>query len=64
MDRYVTKPNNQKLASIQCRASTNTLALVIIDEISNMGPELLGQVEKRLRDMMGNDRPFGGPPFS
>lgn len=60
MDHYVTKPNNQKLASIQCRAGTNTLALVIIDEISNMGPELLGQVEKRLRDMMDNDRPFGG----
>lgn len=60
MDRYLSKPSDQKLASIQCRAGTNSLALIVIDEISNMGPELLGQVEKRLRDMMDNDHPFGG----
>jgi hypothetical protein len=56
---YLSKPNNLKLVTIQQQAQHLTLALLIIDKISNVGPEMLAQIELRVRQIMENDLPFG-----
>jgi hypothetical protein len=47
------------LATLQQQAQHQSLALLVIDEISNVGPEMLAQIELRLRHIMENDLPFG-----
>jgi hypothetical protein len=57
---YLSKPNHFKLATLQQQAKHQSLALLVIDEISYVGPEMLAQIELRLRQIMENDLPFGG----
>ena len=59
-NKYVEKLDASRLASIQEHAQHETLALLIIDEISNVSPDMLAQMEKREREKMNNDLPFGG----
>ncbi len=58
--KYLEKLNPTKLLSIQERAQHLKLALLIIDEISFVGPEMFAQVDRRLRQIMQNNEPFGG----
>ncbi len=57
---YLPKLNALQLATLQERIQHQTLALLYIDEISFVSPELLAQVDHRAREIMGNNEPFGG----
>lgn len=57
---YLPKPNDLILATMQENAQNETLALILIDEISNIGPEMFAQIEMRMRQIMQSDLPFGG----
>jgi hypothetical protein len=59
-DYIYQNQKNLKLLTLQQQAQHLTLALLIIDEISNVGPEMLAQIELRIRQIMENDLPFGG----
>jgi len=49
---FVPKLKNDKKIQLQNRLRTTSLGLVIIDEVSAIGPQMMGQIEWRLRDIM------------
>ena len=57
---YLPKPDTLKLVILQKQAKQSSLALILIDEISNMGAEMFSQIEKRCRQIMNIDVLFGG----
>lgn len=57
---FLTCPNSKDLANLRSRFDLKTLSLLIIDEISCITASFLGRIEKRLREIMGKDEPFGG----
>ena len=57
---WLPLPKLQQLAKMQSRVNTSTLCMVVIDEISYMGPIIFGQVEARLRSLMASNDTFGG----
>lgn len=48
------------LNRIRLRLKTNTLLGIIVDEVSNMHAETLGQIDNRLQQVMATNSPFGG----
>ncbi len=52
--------NQATLTKLQLRVSAKMLGAVLIDEISNFGPAMLGQIDKRLRQIMENDLTLRG----
>jgi PIF1-like helicase len=59
-DTYLEKPSPTKLSMLQNQVQHNTLALLLIDEISNLGPVMFGLIENRIRPIMENDEMYGG----
>jgi len=57
---YLSCPVDKVLADLRSRFDLNTLSLLVIDEISCITASFLGRIEKRLREIMGKDEPFGG----
>jgi ATP-dependent DNA helicase PIF1 len=50
-----------KLNQLRSRLSTSKLVMLVIDEISYSTPETIGQIDNRLRQLMGKPEiPFGG----
>ena len=56
-DDYVPL-SNEKLASL--KESLGDVKIMIIDEISMVGSDMLLTIHRRLCDIMGNEEPFGG----
>ncbi len=59
-DAYLEKPSPTNLSALQNRVQHTTLALLLIDEISNLGPVMFGHIENRMRHIMENDELYGG----
>lgn len=59
-DTYLEKPSPTNLSMLQNRVQHNTLALLLIDEISNLGPVMFGHIENRMRHIMDNDDLYRG----
>jgi hypothetical protein len=59
-DSCLEKPTVTTLQNLRDRAQASTIALVLIDEISNVGPRLYGHINTRLQPIMENDEFFGG----
>ena len=49
-----------QLNHLRKRLNPETLAFLIIDEASNVSPDMLAQIEKRVKQLCSNDLPFGG----
>ena len=56
-DDYISLAN-EKLAEV--KEAIGQIKLLIIDEISMVGSDMLLTMHRRLTDIMGNDDPFGG----
>ena len=50
----------EQLIRSQNRLKHKTLAIVILDEMSYIGHQMHAQIDKRLRNIMGVDEPYGG----
>ncbi|XP_060596137.1 uncharacterized protein LOC132750210 [Ruditapes philippinarum] len=50
--------SRERLASM--KESVGDVKLIVIDEISMVGADMLLTIHRRLCDIMGNDKPFGG----
>jgi hypothetical protein len=49
------------LNALQARFKSEKLIMIVIDEISYISPEMLAQIDNRLRQLMGKpETPFGG----
>jgi len=59
-NKWLNVPSHQQLARLQSRVDVLTLCLVVIDEVSNMGPIIFAHVDSRLQALMGSTNPFGG----
>ena len=58
---FLVGPSHVNLSKLRSRFDTNTLCLLIIDEISFVGSNFFGRLEQRLREIMAEkDLPFGG----
>lgn len=58
---FVPDLSTDKLNQLRSRLTTSKLILLVIDEISYISPEALGQIDNRLRQLMGKpESPFGG----
>ncbi len=57
---FLEKLNLAKLFTLQNHAQKEKLVVLIIDEISFVGPEFFAQIEFCMRQIMGNNKPFGG----
>ena len=53
------KPTASTLSILKERAQVDTIALLVIDEISNVGPRLFAHVHTRMQHIMENDEAFG-----
>jgi hypothetical protein len=50
-----------QLNALQARFKSEKLIMIVIDEISYISPEMLAQIDNRLRQLMGKpETPFGG----
>lgn len=58
-DRMLEKPTASTLSILKERAKVDTIALLVIDEISNVGPRLFAHVNTRMQHIMENDDAFG-----
>jgi hypothetical protein len=58
-DRMLEKPTASTLSILKERAQADTIALLVIDEISNVGPRLFAHVHTRMQHIMENDDAFG-----
>jgi hypothetical protein len=59
-DSCLEKPTVTTLNNLRDRTQVSTIGLVLIDEISNVGPRLFGHINTRLQHIMENDEFFGG----
>lgn len=50
----------EQLFRYRSRLKWLMIAYIILDEMSYIGPQMLAQIERRLRNIMGVDEPFGG----
>ena len=58
---FLVGTSHVNLSKLRSRFDTNTLCLLIIDEISFVGSNFFGRLEQRLREIMAEkDLPFGG----
>ena len=57
---YQQGANDQQLIRLRSHFDLKTLVAFLIDEISYISSENLGRIEKRLREIMAKDEPFGG----
>lgn len=61
MNEFLPDMNIDQLNRLRHQINISSLALVIIDELSYLSPELLAQVDNRLRQLMSNpETPYGG----
>ena len=59
--KFVSDASTDQLNQLRSRLNTTNLIMLVIDEISYISPEVLGQIDNRLRQLMAKpDIPFGG----
>ena len=59
--KFVSDASTDQLNQLRSRLNTTNLVMLVIDEISYISPEVLGQIDNRLRQLMAKpDIPFGG----
>lgn len=60
-DLFLTDLSADLINGLHLRFQSEKLILIIIDEISYISPEVLGQIDNRLHQLMGKPEcPFGG----
>lgn len=59
-DSCPEKPTVTTLNNLRHRAQVSTIALLLIDEVSNVGPRLFGHINTRLQHIIENEEIFGG----
>ena len=59
-DRALPDATTAQLAKMLATVDIKTLGLIIIDEVSYVGSTMFGHIDQRLRELLGNDLPFGG----
>ena len=59
-NKWLTVPSQQQLVRLHTRVDTNTLCMVVIDEVSYMGPILFAHVESRLQALLASNENLGG----
>ena len=52
--------STNSLNRLRNKIDVASLGVLVIDEISYISPEFLGQIDKRMRQIMGVDEDFGG----
>ena len=52
--------STNSLNHLRNKIDVASLGVLVIDEISYISPEFLGQIDKRMRQIMGVDEDFGG----
>ena len=61
LKKFVPDLSTDKLNQLRSNLKTSNLILLVIDEISYISPEVLGQIDNRLRQLMAKPEiPFGG----